>query len=87
MLLLSDEGLSKRIDVFVEKWLGGMDSKEDCASEEHIAELFLSALARWPTPAELRIAQEHFANTSNRDQAAADILWSLINTSEFVTLH
>lgn len=87
MLLLSDEGLSKRIDVFVEKWLGGMDSKEDCASEEHIAELFLSALARWPTPAELRVAQEHFANKSNRDQAAADILWSLINTSEFVTLH
>jgi hypothetical protein len=45
-------------------------------------ELFLTAIARTPTAEELEVAQRIMK--TDRSQGAADILWALLNTPEFL---
>ncbi len=87
MLLLSDQGLTTRIDTSVRKLLSDRNGEFDSSQESLIEHLFLSALERRPTIDEQNSAHEHIVNASSLEQAASDILWSLINTREFVTLH
>jgi len=47
-----------------------------------IEELFLTALSRTPTKEEVEVAQR--VMQSNRSQGASDILWTLLNTPEFL---
>jgi hypothetical protein len=51
-------------------------------------QLYLSILSRYPTEAELKAIQA-YANGGggNRRQAAVDVAWALMNTSEFVYRH
>ena len=49
--------------------------------------LYLHVLARTPTRAEVRACAHHLETTGNRDEAFEDILWSLINSAEFVLNH
>jgi len=52
---------------------------------EIIAEIYLGALARFPSPAEETLMLEAFAAPSvSRRQAAEDVLWSVLNTKEFI---
>ena len=51
-----------------------------------IEELFLAAYARRPTPKELAAAKDAFRR-EDREQAAEDLLWALINSTEFVFNH
>jgi len=50
------------------------------AAEEH-----LRALARKPTDRELKKCKDHIARAGNRAEAFEDILWALINSTEFQT--
>ncbi|PQO33702.1 DUF1549 and DUF1553 domain-containing protein [Blastopirellula marina] len=52
-----------------------------------IEELFLRTLSRLPSDTEMSAAFDVFQTTSNRKTAAETVLWSLINTREFVTYH
>jgi len=53
--------------------------------KEIIAELYLGALARFPSPEEERLMLEAFSAISvSRRQAAEDVLWSVMNTKEFI---
>jgi hypothetical protein len=52
-----------------------------------VDELYLSAVSRFPTPEELRQGTLLIATSSNRQQAAEDLLWALLNTKEFVFNH
>jgi hypothetical protein len=53
-----------------------------------IEELFLAAYARRPTPKEQEAALALFAKSGDdRSRAAEDLLWALINTTEFVFNH
>jgi hypothetical protein len=52
---------------------------------EALSELYLRVLSRMPTDAELAICQEHIAAAADRTQAFEDILWSLLNSSEFLS--
>jgi hypothetical protein len=54
---------------------------------EVIDELFLGTLSRFPEDEERRIAAAHLAAADDRRAACEDLLWSLINTQEFVTIH
>lgn len=47
-------------------------------------ELYLRALNREPTTSELEVCRNHFRETSNRGEAAEDVLWSLVNSTEFL---
>ena len=52
-----------------------------------IEELYLSALGRFPGEAEQQLMLQEFARASVRRDAVEDILWTLLNTKEFVFNH
>ena len=56
--------------------------------EEIVSELYLACYARKPTAEELQIAAAPFhAEGATRQTAAEDVLWSLLNSAEFVFNH
>jgi hypothetical protein len=60
----------------------------DRSEAEIVEELYIAALSRPPTEAELCDALMAFeANDENRHLAAQDIAWALINSAEFVLNH
>jgi hypothetical protein len=52
---------------------------------EALQALYLKALARKPTSRELERCVRHIADTGNRTEAFEDILWALLNSTEFQT--
>jgi hypothetical protein len=58
------------------------NNKDD---RDAIAELYLSFLARDPSPKEMTIATEYLATVGNRREAFEDLAWSLLNSSEFIS--
>jgi hypothetical protein len=56
--------------------------KSGKSDAEITQELFLTAISRAPAPEELEVAQRILGG--NRSQGAADILWALLNTPEFL---
>ncbi len=52
-----------------------------------VEELFLSALSRLPTEQERTRSINWITASSNREQAAQDLLWAILNTKEFVFNH
>jgi hypothetical protein len=52
-----------------------------------VDELYLAAVSRFPTPEESRRGMLTIATAPNRQQAAEDLLWALLNTKEFVFNH
>lgn len=55
---------------------------------ENIERLFLATVSRRPTVAESRLLEEHLrTNSGNVSKAYSDILWALLNGSEFALNH
>ena len=52
--------------------------------EEAVVELYLRCLARQPTDDELATCLEHVREAGNRGEAFEDLLWALINSTEFL---
>ncbi len=53
-----------------------------------IGNLYLTTLSRYPTREELAVAEDYFKTSGLRpNQAANDLVWSLINTKEFLYHH
>jgi len=50
-----------------------------------ISELYMMVLARDPSAAELKICRTYIAEVENRNEAFEDLMWSLLNSSEFVS--
>jgi hypothetical protein len=50
-----------------------------------VEQLFLGVLARRPTANEVKIAKSHLKKVGKRGAAFEDLLWSLINSTEFTT--
>ncbi len=55
--------------------------------KETAEEMYLTILSRRPTPDEMRILAAHVQNADSRRDAAIDIVWALINTTEFLYRH
>lgn len=55
--------------------------------DEMTDELYLSALGRPPTDGERQAVKESLAEGASREEAWQDVLWALINSSEFVFNH
>lgn len=55
--------------------------------EAVVERLFLATLSRPPTAAELGAMTSHVARATDRRAAYHDILWALVNSSEFVSNH
>ncbi|MEK6259523.1 MAG: DUF1553 domain-containing protein [Planctomycetota bacterium] len=61
--------------------------KANRTDDEIIEELYLTALARRPTDHERQSVREALTGGGSRDEAWQDVLWALLNCSEFVFNH
>lgn len=52
-----------------------------------VDELYLAALARFPSPEESRVAVRALAEADDRHRAAEDLMWALLNSKEFLFNH
>ncbi|MFN9717873.1 MAG: DUF1553 domain-containing protein [Planctomycetota bacterium] len=57
------------------------------ADDRLIDELYLTVLARYPKPSERTLMTEALLSAESRRTGAEDILWTLLNTREFVFNH
>jgi len=62
-------------------------SRSDKRAGELVDELFLRTFSRSPRPEELAIAVEQIDKSMNRRAALEDILWTLLNSKEFLFNH
>ncbi len=53
--------------------------------DEAVSEVYLLVLSREPTTSELKICREYLAEVGNRGEAFEDLMWSLVNSSEFLS--
>jgi hypothetical protein len=53
--------------------------------EDAISELYLLVLSREPSDREIAISRKYIAQVNNRSEAFEDLLWSLLNSSEFLS--
>jgi hypothetical protein len=54
------------------------------SDEELAVELYLRALSREPNDKELAICLVHFGQANSRSEATEDLMWSLLNSTEFL---
>lgn len=59
--------------------------KENKTDEDAVGELYLLVLSRAPSEKELSISKTYISEVGNREEAFEDLLWSLLNSSEFLT--
>ena len=62
-------------------------AKENKPDDEVITTLYLSALSRKPTQAELDAAKKHIAAQQDRRLALEDVGWAILNSKEFLFQH
>lgn len=53
--------------------------------EDALTELYLLVLSRQPSDKELKICQKFLSTAPNRREGYEDLMWSLLNSSEFLT--
>ena len=59
----------------------------DAAPEKMIDDLFWTILSRPPSPTELAAVMKHLASSGNRRANWEDVVWSLLNSDEFLLRH
>lgn len=64
--------------------LGRLLQKYD-DNNDALSELYLMVLSREPSAAEVKIATEYLEEVGNRREAFEDLMWSLLNSSEFLS--
>ena len=63
-------------------------AQSDMSPSQVIEALYLAALSRYPTPAERTLMLQAFTDSANQRRAATeDVLWTLLNTREFIYNH
>lgn len=53
--------------------------------EDAIIELYVMVLSRNPSDREMKITTDYLKETGNREEAFEDLMWSLLNSSEFLS--
>ena len=61
--------------------------KANKTDPEIVTDLYLSAVCRPPSPAELDASLKHLAAKNDRVIAFEDICWAILNTNEFLFQH
>jgi hypothetical protein len=62
--------------------------KQKLADKELVVELYLWSLARHPSEAELNVSLDFLrTHADRREEAAQDLMWSLLNTRDFLLTH
>ena len=84
LLLMKAPGLSRQITSRPGTMLGNL-LNEVSSDRQAVQELYLKTLSRRPNRKELATNLKYIQQVGNRAEAFEDILWALINTSEFKT--
>jgi hypothetical protein len=61
--------------------------KEKKPIKEIIEELYLAGYSRFPRPQELQTTVQYVADQENKQRALEDVLWTVINSKEFIFNH
>lgn len=86
MLMMNQEQLQKQIDARPESGTVLSRLLQASADDRQVVEqLFVLLLSRRPSERELGLSLEHIATVGDRGAAFEDLLWSLLNTTEFTT--
>lgn len=56
-------------------------------AERKVRELFLKTLSREPTPQEMQNALKYIASEKDQKTAFGNLIWTLVNTKEFLFVH
>lgn len=83
MLLMSDPKLLERIRGGFVKQI----SESNLPIEEMVDEIFLRTVSRWPNPEERSGSLDAIGVHTDPLTGLCDVMWSLINTREFITNH
>ena len=54
--------------------------------DDAISEVYLLVLSREPSASELKSCREYITEVGHRGEAFEDLMWSLVNSSEFLSL-
>jgi hypothetical protein len=54
---------------------------------EIVTGMYLGILSRFPTEAEVQIAENYAKAAGNKRDAATDLAWALVNNAEFLYRH
>lgn len=54
-------------------------------NDSALRELYLLVLSREPSPKEMEICKEYIAEVKSRPESFEDLMWSLVNSSEFIS--
>jgi hypothetical protein len=84
LLLMNNPALQQKIQAKGANMLVGV-LKTYSQDDEAIRAVYTRTLARRPTDRELARCREHIRTAGNRAEAYEDILWALINSTEFQT--
>ena len=84
LLLMNAPGLSRQITSRPGTMLGNL-LNEVSSDRQAVQELYLKTLSRRPNRKELATNLKYIQQVGDRAEAFEDILWALINTSEFKT--
>ena len=86
MFLMNNEQIQKQIDA--SPGSGTVLARivsEETDDAKAIGRLYQAVLARKPSPKEIEIGQKHIAKLGERKTAYEDLLWSMINSAEFLS--
>jgi hypothetical protein len=84
LLMMNNPVINQRIQARGSNLLAKL-LQSNPGNDEALAALYLHALARRPTEREVKKCQEYLAQAGNRAEGFEDILWTLLNSTEFQT--
>jgi hypothetical protein len=82
LLLMNNPAIASRVQARGDTLLGRLLKQHD-RDEDALNVLFLRVLARKPTERELEKCQKYVAKVGKRPEAYEDLLWALLNSTEF----
>jgi hypothetical protein len=84
LLLMNNQVLNRRMRATGDTPLAQI-LKDHASNDEAVRQVYLRTLSRKPTDRELQTCRDYIRQVGNRAEAFEDILWTLINSTEFQT--
>jgi hypothetical protein len=84
LFLMNSPQVNRAIQANTNSVLGQL-LEENPKDAEALDALYLRVLARKPSDAELKTCSAYIAEVGDRREAFEDLLWALVNSSEFIS--
>jgi hypothetical protein len=84
LMLMNNPAINQKLQARGDTMLAGI-LKDNPQDEKAVTALYVRVLARKPTDRELAKSRDYIEKVGNRAEAFEDLLWALINSTEFQT--